>query len=434
MTCWKCGAQAVDNTCTMCGCLQDTRLPAVTPNGKSLRYIYDKLGPAATLTNPTNFIRSLSDIFPDDEELKEQMTQVLQTNVGSRLYIMLSESKEIDEGARRELLHVVRNKCTLRDADIMPQLDLLLEMVGCPTIQQQAAPIIPKTTDKETKKAEKPCAVHQEIRSDDSKKAKEKSDKAVAKAKKKQKQKADVKTNDINTKKEKPFWVLGILFTLGSAYFFYLCIDTFNTISLFLPIYCLLQAIYCFGLRNVKKAGFIVFLLSLVSFLCYVFDNVFFIGKYYDGIYFAISHTLFSLALFIAKYSKRKWLIWISALLLIAYSTSYIINYLLWPIESFSYSVTHVMKSDYWHHLWNDLLYLLLYLFSYLVNVALWWKEGGHKFKRRSLKKHPSKASATGLTSSLNSLHELYKAGVITQEEYNMKRLEVLDRFENTVQ
>ena len=131
MTCWKCGAQTVDNTCTMCGCLQDTRLPAETPNGKSLRYIYDKLGPAATLANPTNFIRSLSDVFPDDEELRRHMKLVLQTNVGAHLFVLLSDNKDIDEVAQRELMHVVRSKCALSDAEIRQVLDLLLEMVGC---------------------------------------------------------------------------------------------------------------------------------------------------------------------------------------------------------------------------------------------------------------------------------------------------------------
>ena len=131
MTCWKCGAQTVDNTCTMCGCLQDTRQPAQSPNGKSLRYIYDKLGPAATLTNPTNFIRCLGDIFPDDDDFREKMAQVLQTNVGTHLYTMLSENKNIDEGAHQELMHIVRNKCSLPDEEIRAMLFLLLDMVGC---------------------------------------------------------------------------------------------------------------------------------------------------------------------------------------------------------------------------------------------------------------------------------------------------------------
>ena len=131
MTCWKCGAQTVDNTCTMCGCLQDTRQPAQTPNGKSLRYIYDKLGPAATLTNPTNFIRCLGDIFPDDDDFREKMAQVLQTNVGTHLYTMLSENKNIDEGAHQELMHIVRNKCSLPDEESRAMLFLLLDMVGC---------------------------------------------------------------------------------------------------------------------------------------------------------------------------------------------------------------------------------------------------------------------------------------------------------------
>jgi len=130
MTCWKCGAQAIENTCTMCGCLQDTRQPAQSPNGKSLRYIYDKLGPAATLTNPTNFIRCLGDVFPDDEEFREQMAQVLQTNVGTHLYTMLSENKDIDEGARQKLMQIVRNKCSLPDEESRAMVYLLLDMVG----------------------------------------------------------------------------------------------------------------------------------------------------------------------------------------------------------------------------------------------------------------------------------------------------------------
>ena len=131
MNCWKCGAQTTDNTCTMCGCLQDTRQPAETPNGKSLRYIYDKLGPAATLANPANFIRCLGDIFLDDDDFRVKMAQVLQTNVGTHLYTMLSENKNIDEGAHQELMHIVRNKCSLPDEDIRPMLYLLLDMVGC---------------------------------------------------------------------------------------------------------------------------------------------------------------------------------------------------------------------------------------------------------------------------------------------------------------
>ena len=404
MTCWKCGAQAIENTCTMCGCLQDTRQPAQSPNGKSLRYIYDKLGPAATLTNPTNFIRSLSDVFPDDEEFKRQMAQVLQTNVGSRLYIMLSENKEIDEGARRELLHVVRNKCSLSDSEIKPKLDLLLEMVGCPTIQQQAAPIIPKTTDKETKTAEKPCAVHQEIRSDDSKKAKEKRDKAVAKANKKQKQKADAKANDIGRKKEKPFWGLGISFTL----IFSLSVEC----NLLIAAYLFLQAIYCFGLRNIRRVGTVVFLLLLIVFSLQ--------GIAYDAwtIYWAYVSSCFSfsLALCIAKYSKKHVLIWTSVLLMIGYSI------FLFP-AIYSMYIDNIESS-----------YIVIPIFCYPANVVLWWKEGGHKLKGCSSKKHQPKSSSTNLTTALQSLQELYKAGVITQEEYNTKRLEVLDRFENTVQ
>ena len=137
MNCWKCGARTTDNTCAMCGCLQDSRQPAHTRNGKSLRYIYDKLGPAATLTNPTNFIRCLGDVFADDEEFREKMAQVLQTNVGAHFYTMLSENKEIDEEAQQGLMRIIKNKCSLPDAEIEKMLTLLLEMVGC--VQTQRA-------------------------------------------------------------------------------------------------------------------------------------------------------------------------------------------------------------------------------------------------------------------------------------------------------
>lgn len=139
MTCWKCGAQTIEkNTCTVCGCVQDTRQPAETPRGKAMRYIYDKLGPSATLANPSNFIRCLGDVFPDDDEFRKKMAQVLKTNVGIHLYSMLSENKEIDENAHRQLMQIVRNKCSLSDEKIGPSLYLLLDMVGCTKVHKSA--------------------------------------------------------------------------------------------------------------------------------------------------------------------------------------------------------------------------------------------------------------------------------------------------------
>ena len=410
MTCWKCGAQAVDNTCTMCGCLQDTRLPAVTPNGKSLRYIYDKLGPAATLTNPTNFIRSLSDIFPDDEELKEQMTQVLQTNVGSRLYIMLSENKEIDEGARRELLHVVRNKCSLSDAEILPLLDLLLEMVGC-GVAINCSMSSDRNKALTNMESAKKSATVMELTS--------------------KKQIAPAITKKENTAK-KSNWVyllVGLLFACGGSiaiidYFFGLGFDVPYTFGISL----LLFATYCVWLRKKRIVGSVCYLLSSISLgvhgVVVFIENIRYMQTFPDYSYsflelhmeiHLISLILLAVALFISKYSNSRFCFCFSVVFVLFYIAIY---WLLYTSERFDYLTSK-----------GDFLTILLDAGTPFIFLVLCLLEGGHILLARS----PKKVSSTS-QSTLHSLQELYKAGVITREEYQTKRMEVLDRFENSAQ
>lgn len=130
MQCWKCGAQVANGACVMCGCTVAARAQTKTETGKRLRYVYDKFGPAKTLGDPQTLIRCISDVLADDRELREQLTVLLNTGVGSHMLHMMENGGTIGEKERALLISATEQRCSLPNSTLTKLVDYLLEMVG----------------------------------------------------------------------------------------------------------------------------------------------------------------------------------------------------------------------------------------------------------------------------------------------------------------
>lgn len=131
MLCWKCGAPVVGSGCVSCGCLQSTRQGTTTEVGKALRYAYDKFGPRQILTDSEMLRRCLSDLIPDEKKLRGQIASVMQTNVGQRLFNIMTTVGELDWAAYRNLAHSIQEDCGLTEEQAGTLLEYILEMIGC---------------------------------------------------------------------------------------------------------------------------------------------------------------------------------------------------------------------------------------------------------------------------------------------------------------
>lgn len=154
MHCWKCGAPVVGSRCLSCGCLQSTRQGTTTEVGKALRYAYDKFGPGQILTNQEMLRRCLSDLIPDEKKLRGQIALVMQTNVGQRLFNIMTTIGELDWVAYKDLAQSIQEDCGLTEDQASTILDYILEMIGCTNprnMKTQFEPVAPPKVHPERK-------------------------------------------------------------------------------------------------------------------------------------------------------------------------------------------------------------------------------------------------------------------------------------------
>lgn len=131
MRCWKCGAHDVSSICLLCGCQQDTRQKTTTEVGQALRYAYDKFGSEQILTDHETLRRCLSDLIPSEKKLREQITSVMRTDTGHRLFDILRNNQEPDENDCWILMRNIQEDCGLTEEQARAVLGYLLEMIGC---------------------------------------------------------------------------------------------------------------------------------------------------------------------------------------------------------------------------------------------------------------------------------------------------------------
>lgn len=132
MQCWKCSGQVVDGVCILCGCLQNSRKPAVTDIGRMLRYVYDKFGAQRTLTEDGLLVRCLPDILPDEIELRQALTAAMRLGAGQEFYALLSTNQPLNDATFQRLVNALQ-AAELSENDACLALASLWEMAGCGT-------------------------------------------------------------------------------------------------------------------------------------------------------------------------------------------------------------------------------------------------------------------------------------------------------------
>ena len=135
MGCWKCGEPTVGGVCSVCGCLESSRLPALSENGRMLRYVYDKFGSRRTLTEDGLFVRCLADMLPDEIELRRVMTKAFDAGVGRALYALLADHSPLTDASCQGVEQIMR-RVGISDEDGRNMLVTLWDMIGCgiPTV------------------------------------------------------------------------------------------------------------------------------------------------------------------------------------------------------------------------------------------------------------------------------------------------------------
>lgn len=135
MGCWKCGEPTVGGACSVCGCLESSRLPALSENGRMLRYVYDKFGSRRTLTEDGLFVRCLADMLPDEVELRRALTKAFDAGAGRALYAILAANMPLTDASYQGVVQIMR-QVGIGDEDGRNMLAALCEMIGCvaPTI------------------------------------------------------------------------------------------------------------------------------------------------------------------------------------------------------------------------------------------------------------------------------------------------------------
>ncbi len=141
MQCWKCGGQTVGGVCTLCGCRESDRKPAVTPAGKSLRYVYDKFGAKRVLTEDGLLERCLVDVLPEEAALRGTLTAAMQAGAGREFYAVLENNQPLTDASFQGLMRVLR-AAGMAEKDAHTALVTLWDMAGCgaPGISQPPQP------------------------------------------------------------------------------------------------------------------------------------------------------------------------------------------------------------------------------------------------------------------------------------------------------
>ncbi len=132
MQCWKCGGQTVGGVCTLCGCRESDRKPAVTPAGKAMRYVYDKFGAKRALTENGVLVRCLGDVLPEEAELRRALTEAFAAGAGREFYALLESNQPLTDASFQGLVQVLR-AAGLSEKDAHAALVALWDMVGCGT-------------------------------------------------------------------------------------------------------------------------------------------------------------------------------------------------------------------------------------------------------------------------------------------------------------
>lgn len=132
MQCWKCGGQTVGGVCTLCGCRESDRKPAVTPAGKAMRYVYDKFGAKRALTENGVLVRCLGDVLPEETELRRALTEAFAAGAGREFYALLESNQPLTDASFQGLVQVLR-AAGLQEKDAHAALVALWDMVGCGT-------------------------------------------------------------------------------------------------------------------------------------------------------------------------------------------------------------------------------------------------------------------------------------------------------------
>ncbi len=143
MQCWRCSGQVVNGVCTLCGCREGDRKPAVTENGKMLRYVYDKFGAKRTLTEDGLLVRCLADVLPDEIELRRALTAAFAAGAGREFYAVLETNQPLTDATFQGLVRVLR-AIDLPEDDARAVLVSLWDMAGCGVPQSGEAPVPPQ--------------------------------------------------------------------------------------------------------------------------------------------------------------------------------------------------------------------------------------------------------------------------------------------------
>lgn len=130
MQCWKCGGQTAGGVCTLCGARERDRIPAATPAGKALRYVYDKFGVKRTLTENGVLVRCLGDVLPEEPELRQALTEAFAAGAGREFYAVLESNQPMTDASFQGLVRVLR-AAGLSEKDAHTVLVTLWDMAGC---------------------------------------------------------------------------------------------------------------------------------------------------------------------------------------------------------------------------------------------------------------------------------------------------------------
>lgn len=143
MQCWRCSGQMMNGICSLCGCTEDSRQPAVTETGRMLRYVYDKFGAKRTLTEDGLLVRCLADVLPEEIELRRAMTAAFAAGAGREFFTVLETNRPLTEATFQGLVQVLR-ATELTEDDARAVLVNLWDMAGCGVPLSSDSPVPPQ--------------------------------------------------------------------------------------------------------------------------------------------------------------------------------------------------------------------------------------------------------------------------------------------------
>lgn len=152
MQCWRCSGQVVNDRCTLCGCAASSRKPAVTETGRMLRYVYDKFGAKRTLTEEGLLARCLTDVLPDEIELRRALAASFAAGAGREFYAVLETNQPLTEATFQGLVRVLQT-AELPEEDARAVLVNLWDMAGCGVPQSSEPPVPPRPSPPPTPQA-----------------------------------------------------------------------------------------------------------------------------------------------------------------------------------------------------------------------------------------------------------------------------------------